>query len=164
MLKMKAEKRIIKLYFSFIVIIIFLVGCESSSKIKDKTKILNAIKEIADNNISTTVPGIQISVKHTEYGLFNVTAGKSDIEADTDLSIEDNLRIASATKIFTATLIWRLRTINLPRSDQTGGISTSRNSASKFRYRAMDINMLVKERQFPERSSNVWRAVLVVFS
>jgi len=92
----------------WIVIIFLLIGCENNLKSSVKKELKNVLQEIIDTEIGNEVPGIQISVKTTDFGVISLASGLANINENEKMTINHNLRIASATKLFTATVIMKM--------------------------------------------------------
>ncbi len=98
---------------------IFILSCETQDYISESNELKEKLHNLIQDEISPQIPGIQLSVKHPKYGIISVATGLANIADNITLSTKHNLRIASATKLFTATLIMKLVEDNILMLDNT---------------------------------------------
>jgi len=83
------------------------VSCSSDSSNSTESLVDN-LQKMINNEISEEVPGVQLSVYSPETGQIDLSAGKANLDTDEKLTPGHKLRIASITKLFTATLIMKM--------------------------------------------------------
>lgn len=98
----------LKNIITYLFIIFAFINCENNVNSSDKDDITEVLQSVIDAKIGDSVPGIQVSVSTDEFGTISVASGVANIENGEIMTVDHSLRIASATKLFTATLILKL--------------------------------------------------------
>jgi len=88
--------------------LLFFIVVSCNNDITEKEELKTKLQNLINKEITVLVPGIQLSIKHPNLGVISVASGQANIKENINLTITHSLRIASATKIFTAVLIMKL--------------------------------------------------------